>query len=398
MKKLPVLIACLAALALLASGCGTTTTYAAAIDGKEISQKELTDELIAIRNNKKYAEDVEQQLAQGGGKLRGSGKNTFDATFTSRVLTRQIFLKIVHDGFVEKKLTISPEVRKEAEENQVQQFEQQFKGDKTVWEAFPVSYRNVLITRSAEIEVLQKELSKSGDEKAVAEYYEKNKSEFLETCSRHILASFPGDPRDPNNPPPAPDVDAATRAKAQVWKDRIVKGEDFAAIAKAESGDTGSGAQGGDLGCRGGFVEEFTTAMEQLQPGQTSDPVKTQFGYHVIQVTSRKQLSLEDARDRIEQQLQQEGQNAVQTFLTERLEKAKIKINPKYGTWDKGDPAQQRQPQVIPPKGPTTTTTRGPGDNEGEVTPGDELPEAPAGGGGGGGAGGGGGSDGGGGG
>jgi parvulin-like peptidyl-prolyl isomerase len=357
-KKLPYLLVCLLALVgLVATGCGPVAAYAATVNGDRLSQEDLNAELEAIRDNTEYSTAVEQSLAQGGEKLRGSGKNTFDSAFVARVLTRQIFLSIVQQGIEDKKLTVTKADLDKAREQQVQQFEQQF-GGRTVWDKFPKEYQETLVRRAAEVEVLQKGLAKAVTDDEVKAFYEANKAQFSETCSRHILASFPGDPRSNPTPPPA-DVEAQKKAQAQGWKDRIAKGEDFAAIAKAESGDTGSGAQGGDLGCQGGFVEEFTTAMNALQPGQTSDPVRTQFGYHVIQVTSRKDKTLEESSDQIRQQLEQQSQGAVQTFLEEQLGKAKIKVNPRYGTFAKGDPTKGEQPGVVPPEGPATTTTTG---------------------------------------
>jgi parvulin-like peptidyl-prolyl isomerase len=374
-KKLTLLLVFLVALVSLAGACGPATSYAATVNGVRLSQQDLNDELEAIRDNKSYAQAVEQQLSQGGEKLRGSGKNTFDAAFVARVLTRQIFLSIVHQGVTDKKLVVKQSDLSESRKQQEQQFEQQF-GDKKVWAAFPKTYQDTLVRRAAEVKVLQEGLSKNKvDDKTVKEYYEAHKAEFSETCARHILASFPGDRRSDTSPPP-PDVDAATKAKAQGWKDRIDKGEDFAAIAKAESGDPGSGANGGDLGCQGGFVKEFTDAMAALQPGQTSGPVLTQFGYHIIQVTSRKDKTLEEATPAIKQTLQGQSQGEVQTFLEQQINKARIKVNPRYGTFDKGDAQAGKQPQVIPPKGPSTTTTSGPvpGAGAGGAVPGGGAP------------------------
>ena len=75
-------------------------------------------------------------------------------------------------------------------------------------------------------------------------------------------------------------------AKAQEIKKKLAAGGDFAALAKAESDDTGSGANGGELGTfkRNSMVPEFEQVAFSLARGQVSDPIKTQFGYHMIQV------------------------------------------------------------------------------------------------------------------
>lgn len=376
MKKLLFLpLALVALVSLLAGACGPVSSYAATVNGERLSQQDLNDELEAIRDNKDYAAAVEQALASGGQKVSGSGKNTFDSRFVAQVLGRQIFLALVTEELKERKIEVKQADLDKAEDEQLQQFDQQFEGKgKQVWEQFPKSYRDTLVRRSAQVNVLQATLAKAPDEAAIKAYYDENTADFLETCTRHILALFPGD-RRANPQPPPPDVDAELKAKAQSWKDRVDKGEDFAAIAAAESGDTTSGQRGGDLGCDGNFVPEFTQAVESLQPGETSGPVMTQFGYHVIQVTSRKQKTLEEATPEIERTLQQESQNAVQVFLEEAVDKASIKVNPKYGTFEKGDAAAGTPPRVVPPEGPATTTTGPPEGGGGfELETEDETP------------------------
>lgn len=82
---------------------------------------------------------------------------------------------------------------------------------------------------------------------------------------------------------------AAVRAHASALRDSIVKGAKFDEIAKAESADSGSAVRGGDLGkgVKGRFVPAFEAAAATLKPGEISQPVLTQFGYHLIRLDSR---------------------------------------------------------------------------------------------------------------
>lgn len=119
----------------------------------------------------------------------------------------------------------------------------------------------------------------------VQAYYNAHKADYhvdKQVKVRHILISVPqgADAK----------TDAAAKAKAQALLDQIRKGADFAALAKANSNDPGSKDSGGELGyvkADGTMVPAFQNAAMALQPGQTSDLVKTQFGYHIIQAEAR---------------------------------------------------------------------------------------------------------------
>jgi peptidyl-prolyl cis-trans isomerase C len=88
-----------------------------------------------------------------------------------------------------------------------------------------------------------------------------------------------------------------TEDEAKKVVERLKKGEDFAALAKELSKDTGSAAQGGDLGFvpSGSFVEAVDKAVFSLSIGQISDPVQSDFGWHVIEVLEREERELSAA-------------------------------------------------------------------------------------------------------
>ena len=92
------------------------------------------------------------------------------------------------------------------------------------------------------------------------------------------------------------------RAALRQLRTRVEAGEDFAQLAREHSEDSASASQGGDLGWvePKTLVPEFETAMNQLQPGQLSDVVRTPFGVHLIQVLDRRQQSGGDERARNE--------------------------------------------------------------------------------------------------
>ena len=77
--------------------------------------------------------------------------------------------------------------------------------------------------------------------------------------------------------------------KAQKLRKRLLKGRDFATLVRKFSDDPGSAPTGGELGwvAWGQFVPAFEAAVAQLKPGELSEPVRTAFGYHVIQLIDR---------------------------------------------------------------------------------------------------------------
>ncbi len=130
-------------------------------------------------------------------------------------------------------------------------------------------------------------------------------------------------------------VDEATRKAARAKIDGILKrakgGEDFAALARENSAD-GSAAQGGDLGFfpRGQMVPAFDQAAFALKPGEISDVVTTQFGYHIIKLTEKKEASmipLEQVKPRVLEFLSnQKKQERVDSFINEAKKRAKIEV------------------------------------------------------------------------
>ena len=145
---------------------------------------------------------------------------------------------------------------------------------------------------------LAKELSEAKpDDTAAHAFYDAHKGQYEQATASHILIRFKG-----SQAPPRPNEKDLTEeealAKAQNIRKKLVDGADFAATAKAESDDTGSGAKGGSLGTfsHGQMVAAFDKAVFSLPVGQISEPVKTQFGYHIIKVESRTSKSFEEAK------------------------------------------------------------------------------------------------------
>lgn len=145
------------------------------------------------------------------------------------------------------------------------------------------------------------------DDAAVAKYYEEHKNDYEGVKASHILIRMQGAPM------PAAEgkkelTEAEALAKATEIRKKIVAGEDFAKLAKAESDDTQSGAQGGDLGSfkRGMMVPPFEQAAFSMKVGEISEPVKTPFGFHIIRVDGKESKTLAEVKPEIEKKIRPE--------------------------------------------------------------------------------------------
>jgi peptidyl-prolyl cis-trans isomerase C len=159
-------------------------------------------------------------------------------------------------------------------------------------------------------------------------YYKGHEDEFTNPESvkaRHILLKVPEGADDK--------AWQEAGSKAEDIKKKLENGEDFVELAKKYSDDPGSKNKGGDLGffTKGRMVPEFESAAFSLKPGELSDPVKTKFGYHIIEVKEKKAAStktLTEVQAQIRQTLQREKQQQLQDKLIEKLKaKYPVKVN-----------------------------------------------------------------------
>jgi peptidyl-prolyl cis-trans isomerase D len=147
-------------------------------------------------------------------------------------------------------------------------------------------------------EQVRKKLSVAPDE--VQTYYNDNIQQFQspeQVRASHILLKTEGKDKE------------SVRKQAAAVLEQVKAGGDFAALAKKYSEDEGSQVNGGDLDYfgRGRMVPAFEQAAFAMQPGQVSDLVETEYGFHIIKVTDRKPETtrpLDEVRQQITEQLQ----------------------------------------------------------------------------------------------
>ncbi len=160
-------------------------------------------------------------------------------------------------------------------------------------------------------------------------WYKQNQSRYVEAEKRrasHVLITVAA-PKDAA-------ADAAALKKAQSVLAEIRAGGDFSALARKYSQDPGSARQGGDLGfaLRGAYVQPFADRLFAMKAGETSEPVKTQFGYHIIrlaEVQAEHARTLSDDHARIEADYRHE--RAAEIFGN-RQESLQLKLETSSGS------------------------------------------------------------------
>jgi parvulin-like peptidyl-prolyl isomerase len=155
-------------------------------------------------------------------------------------------------------------------------------------------------------------------------YYNAHPGEFQEAKGSHILIRFKGSsvPLKPNEKDL---TEPEALAKAQDIRAKLVAGADFAALAKTESDDAGSAIKGGDLGAfkQGQMVPPFDHAAFSAPIGEVTEPVRTNFGYHLIKISARTTKAFEAAKPDIEKDLARESMEAIRA-------KTPVTLNEEY--------------------------------------------------------------------
>lgn len=134
-----------------------------------------------------------------------------------------------------------------------------------------------------------------------------------------------------------------TEEEATTIQARLEDDEDFAAIASELSLDTGSGADGGNLGCTTPtqYVEPFADATMEGDIGAVVGPVESQFGFHLIRVDSRTEATTEELQQALTDLRLAE---LVETWYLDAVTGAEVTVDAEYGTWET-DPV----PTIVPP-------------------------------------------------
>lgn|GEM_PF-575151 len=365
-------LALLLALALGVSACSSSNVSgdALVVSGSTLSNKAFQDRLAAIAASKTYVAKLKGSDGSSALSTEGSAPGTYSTDFTTQVLNQQVSFDIASQEVTNRGLTVTDDDRAQAEKLLAQDLTsaqattqgQAPADDGSGQQALDDlgSFKPALIEGVANILALQNDYTKqlSTDEALKAEYDKTIDQYKNQACVSHILVLAGNGPtQDPNTgaTTPPPDADYATaKTKADDLAKQLASGADFATLAKTGSSDTQSGAKGGDLGCAalGSYkVKAFDDAIAAQPVGQVGGLVKTEYGYHIVLVRSRGDLTFDEAKDQLKTGITQRARAAFQEWLNGAAKAADVTVDPQYGSWDK------EQGTVVPPAGATSTTT-----------------------------------------
>jgi parvulin-like peptidyl-prolyl isomerase len=286
-----------ASLALVAAGCGGTSTA------------NLSSDDVAVVGDQQISKDEFQQLMQRAKKSYDAQKRAFPKAGSTEYeqLKGQAITFLVQQAEVEeqaKKLGV--DVSDDKVDKEIARYKKQFYGGSNARYEKAVKQQGLTDDQAREA-IRQQLISQALFKKVtvdvkvsdadIKQYYDTHKTQYVQPESRdvrHILVT--------------------KKALADSLYQQVKSGANFAKLAKQYSKDPGSASNGGKLTVsKGQTVPEFDKTAFSLKTGEISRPVHTQYGYHIIQalsgVKAAKTTSLAQVRASIQQQLQQQKKN-----------------------------------------------------------------------------------------
>jgi parvulin-like peptidyl-prolyl isomerase len=344
-RLLPVL--CLAG-ALVVAGCssfGVRNRDAATVNGVGIPTSRLT-EMVQARLGQQQQQQQQQQQGQTQAQdIEG---------LTRQALEGLIQFQLVLDGVREAGLRIEEadvDARMEQLKSQVEAQGRKYEDvlrEQNITDTVVRDQQRVQLA----VDLIAVKLVPYSPDAELLKTLDKRKDEFIELHVRHVLVK-----------------DKQTADKA---REELLASGDWRGVAKRLSIDPQSKEKAGDLGFngKGQTVKQFETAEFGLAgkgscKGKTqgtcsspiSQPVKTQFGFHVLQVVGVRLPTLDnDLRAKLEPNVKDRRQQAVQAWFTDLVKQADVTVNPRFGRWDP-DSGKVVDRQTAP----GSATTTGPG-------------------------------------
>jgi parvulin-like peptidyl-prolyl isomerase len=315
-RKMPKAAIGLVVACALSVACGESTPRAAAtVNGHTITVKEIDAALTRFVGSTEFATAAQ-----------GRDKEAFKREYQQTVLSRLIRREILEGKADEADIEITTDQVDEQLDQLVESVGSQEEFDTEL------DNRNLTLTevrgflRDSLVEEALRAHVVEGLEPSEAElqaFYESNLDQFVEIHTAHILV-------EAHNR--AADISNQLKAASPEEVDAL-----FADLAREFSIDTASAKKGGDLGfvAANQFIPEYSAAALALEEGEISEPVQTEFGWHVVRLLDTSTTPFVDVREQLVGQLgTEQEETAWQDFLVQAYRDADVSLNSRYGELD----------------------------------------------------------------
>lgn len=308
----------LAAAALLTGGCGELLEPAAAV----VREHKITvNEIDAALDDFEVSAEFQRLASQNDANVI---RRQFEQGYLAVLIRREVLRERADE--------LGVEVTDADIDEQVQAIEDEFESASAFQEAMEERgltidlLRERILDREYEEQLRERVIEEVGaPEDVLRAEYEARINEYEQLSASHILFNK------------ADKVIAQSIADALQAAPKKELPALFKDLSSQYSTDKVAKAKGGKLGTflPHEFSREFIQAAQRLSVGEVSDPVRTEFGWHVIYLTGRDVLSFEEAREDFEDELTAQAQDDVwKEWLLDVYREADIKVNPRYGEFD----------------------------------------------------------------
>lgn len=315
--------------ALLGSSCAQVygnyfAPTVAVVNGEKVPETDISRQLRAARSDPQFE-----------GLFKGKDFAANRREFERQVLTQLIQRLAIAQAATRLGVTVkASEIEERLEQVKIQLGDEKKLAEFLAQQHLTVEQAKEFLRRQLLINKVQQVVGKDSpaSEDRIRQYYDQHKSDFdAEIKIAHILVC-----KNFESQALTCTITPEDEALAQSIAGKARAGEDFAALAARYSKDSESAQKGGELGWFSpGNRSPFEQAASELTtPGQISNPVQSESGWHVIKLLI-KGRPLEEAKEEIQQLLLTPvRQEAYQAFVRSALKRAKVRIYPKYGRFD----------------------------------------------------------------
>jgi hypothetical protein len=317
-RSFPVLVVVLVASALLLSACGSgpAAPAAAKVNTTRILRSDLDDQLEVLSKNTTWLNQVAEQF---GVKTLGAPNGNVTTTLSAAWLTALMNQAIVDQAFEAKDLKVTDENRTAAKTSAEQLFNTS-KG--STFETMPKWFQDDFLAGQARYEAVSAVVPDNppATEAQIEDLFGRAKPQYCPSGNAvfHIQTS--------------------TREQADQIEAALAAGQDFVGLARQSSEDDNTALSGGFLTCTGApnfsqLPESFRQSILAVPVGGVSQPIQSDAGWHVIRVTP---FDLANVRVFIADLWRRSLSPPMTQFINNQLLKAKLWVDPRYGTLGRG--------------------------------------------------------------